>query len=467
MSQVSIIDIEGNNPQIPTQFNANIGFAIPIGNQLNIYGSTEVPGATPVFTTGAGNTLTVNVQRAQAIAATNATNVGLSAFNSAQFTVDANGFVSIISGGTGIDSIGVQIGTNPITPTGAGLVTINGAVVAAGTNPVRSDGTGANTMAIEIQISQALAATDVTRIGLSNFNSAQFSVDANGFVSLAGGGLAVDSFTPNSGTSPVVPDAAGNIVLQGTGSLTVVGGLNSLTPQLTGLTNHAVLVGAGTATITNVGPTATIGQVLQSAGAAADPAFSTATYPLTTTINQILYSSAANTVTGLATANRAVFTTTAAGVPVATALATDGQVIVGSTAGAPAAATLTAGTGISITNASNSITIAASGGGVAWLDNSGSFTAAVNTGYFLTAASTPTLPAAPAQGDVCEFAVIAAATMTITANTGQVIRLDGSASAPAGTAVASTIGNTIKLVYRTADTTWWGTSSVGASWTIT
>jgi hypothetical protein len=122
-----------------------------------------------------------------------------------------------------------------------------------------------------------------------------------------------------------------------------------------------VLVGAGTATITKVGPTATAGQVLQSAGAAADPAFSTATYPATTTISQILYSSSNNVVTGLATANRGVLTTGATGVPVITALALDGQIIIGSTAGAPAAATISSGSGISVTNGSNSITIAVNG----------------------------------------------------------------------------------------------------------
>jgi NAD-dependent DNA ligase len=37
-------------------------------------------------------------------------------------------------------------------------------------------------------------------------------------------------------------------------------------------------------------------------GASAAPAWSTATYPATTTANQLLYSSATNTVTGLATA---------------------------------------------------------------------------------------------------------------------------------------------------------------------
>ncbi len=107
--------------------------------------------------------------------------------------------------------------------------------------------------------------------------------------------------------------------------------------------------------------TATALQMLQS-GSTATPSWSTATWPATTTINQILYSSAANTVTGLATANRAVLTTTSAGVPVQTALATDGQLIIGSTAGAPAAASLTAGTGITITPGSNSISIAVTGG---------------------------------------------------------------------------------------------------------
>lgn len=60
--------------------------------------------------------------------------------------------------------------------------------------------------------------------------------------------------------------------------------------------------------------TATANQMLQS-GATAAPAWSTATWPATTTINQILYSSAANTVVGLATGNDGVLITSAAGVP--------------------------------------------------------------------------------------------------------------------------------------------------------
>lgn len=95
-------------------------------------------------------------------------------------------------------------------------------------------------------------------------------------ISLTGGGEAIDSLTPNSGTTPVVPDGSGVVTLQGTGSITTVGGTNSLTPQLTGLTNHSVLVGAGTPTITNVAPSSTSGIPLISNGSSSDPSFSTA-----------------------------------------------------------------------------------------------------------------------------------------------------------------------------------------------
>jgi hypothetical protein len=60
--------------------------------------------------------------------------------------------------------------------------------------------------------------------------------------------------------------------------------------------------------------TATAGQILRS-GSNAAPSWSTATYPATTTINQILYSSSANVIAGLATANNGVLATGATGIP--------------------------------------------------------------------------------------------------------------------------------------------------------
>lgn len=92
--------------------------------------------------------------------------------------------LDIVGGAVAIEKINVQTGTSPISPTG-GTITFNGAVVAAGTNPVRTDGTSASVMALEVQTSQALAAADATKIGLSNFDSTSFAVAATGFVTLS------------------------------------------------------------------------------------------------------------------------------------------------------------------------------------------------------------------------------------------------------------------------------------------
>lgn len=87
---------------------------------------------------------------------------------------------------------------------------------------------------------------------------------------------AITTITGNSGGAES-PTAGGNFNVLGTGSITVAGSANTETVQLTGLTNHAVLVGAGTATITNVGPSSTTGAVFIGSGSSADPAYSTTT----------------------------------------------------------------------------------------------------------------------------------------------------------------------------------------------
>lgn len=61
--------------------------------------------------------------------------------------------------------------------------------------------------------------------------------------------------------------------------------------------------------------TAASGTIYMGNGANAGYKFSTATYPFTTTINQLLYSSSANVITGLPTANNGALVTDATGVP--------------------------------------------------------------------------------------------------------------------------------------------------------
>ncbi|KHD87494.1 MAG: hypothetical protein OM95_14075 [Bdellovibrio sp. ArHS] len=77
------------------------------------------------------------------------------------------------------------------------------------------------------------------------------------------------------------------------------------------------------------------------------PAWTTATFPATTTINQLLYSSGTNVVTGLATANSSVLTTNGSGVPTWSALSNDTFTQYARLAGRSGGQTLSGGTAAS------------------------------------------------------------------------------------------------------------------------
>lgn len=104
----------------------------------------------------------------------------------------------------------------------------------------------------------------------SSDGSVAFSVGANTLdLTVAAGNDVVKTVTGNTGGA--LPPTAGNINIVGSGSITVAGAVSTETVQLTGLTDHAVLVGAGTDTITKLA-VGTTGQVLTGA-TGADPAF--------------------------------------------------------------------------------------------------------------------------------------------------------------------------------------------------
>ena len=188
--------------------------------------------------------------------------------------------------------------------------------------------------------------------------------------------------------------------------------------------------------------------------------YSTSTFADTYAVSTILYASGLNAVSGLAAANRAVLTSGATGVPVMTALAADGQLIIGSTAGAPAAATLTPGTGISIASGSNSITISATGGGFGVATVSGtSQAAAVNTMYILlnAAQTTVTLPGTCSVGDTVILVGSNAnvAGWILDAPAGDTIMYNGTATSAGGTITSSALaGQTIEVVCDVQDASW-------------
>lgn len=152
--------------------------------------------------------------------------------------------------------------------------------------------------------------------------------------------------------------------------------------------------------------------------------------------------------------------------PVAvTAALTDGQLLIGSTGNAPVPATLTAGAGISITEAAGSITIAATEA-QSWVEVTGTTQQmAINTSYIANnvALVTLTLPATAAVGSRVVVAGVGAGGWQIAQNASQMIHFGNVTSATGATGfIASTHQrDTVELVCVVADNEWQVVDAIG------
>lgn len=496
MSQVSIIDITGGHPEIPTEFITDSGTAIPIANQLEILGDISPPGTTPHFTTGSGNTVTSFVQISQAIAATNVSNIGLSAFNSAEFSVDGNGFVSLIGGGA-VNSFTTDIG-GPVSPNGSGQVAIVGTLVSASGFPIRTDGTVASVVNIELQKSSAQIGSTNSANGLSHFNSAQFTVDGNGFVSALGTAIG-QTITGQTGgaLSPVAGNwnIFGAVVAAGTSPVATSGAGNTLTTNVQisqalaaadatkiGLSNFdsarftVSATGFVSASGTGLGQTITGqsgGALSPTAGnwnifggtvvAGTSPVTTSGAGSTLTTNVQISQALAAGDATkiGLSNFDSSDFTVSAAGF-VQLAGGGAGQTITGDTGGALAptagnwnilgrSGSKTAGSGSTLTV--NSPPFA---------DQGGSTSVTLNTGSFATAAITLTTPvtAGLLDGDLLQFVATNGVLVVQLAAT-QVAHIGTLSTSVAGTMTGTNTGDSLSLRYQASTNDWWATSVIG------
>jgi|SRR5690348_444365 len=138
---------------------------------------------------------------------------------------------------------------------------------------------------------------------------------------------------------------------------------------------------------------------------------------------------------------------------------TNGQIPIGSTGATPVLATITAGAGISVTNAAGSITIANTSAGFTWNTVAGtSQTIAAQNGYINANAGLTTylLPAVAAVGDTFQLAGRGAGGWILTQNAGQVIHFNSSdTTVGVGGSLASTNRyNTIEVMCIVANTDW-------------
>lgn len=142
-----------------------------------------------------------------------------------------------------------------------------------------------------------------------------------------------------------------------------------------------------------------------------------------------------------------------------------GQIVIGGS-GAPSAATLSAGTGINISNGNNSITINSTGGGLSWIVTSTtSASMTINTGYTANNASlvTLTLPVSSSVGDTIVVTGLGSGGWSIAQNSGQTIHV-GSLSTTTGIGGSITSTNqydSITITCVVDNTTWVTRSSIG------
>lgn len=147
-------------------------------------------------------------------------------------------------------------------------------------------------------------------------------------------------------------------------------------------------------------------------------------------------------------------------------VATNGQLVIGSTGASPVLAALTAGTGITVANAAGSITVNSVGGGTTWTDVSGvSQAIAADNSYTANNAGlvTLTLPASMAYGSVVEICGKGTGGWKLAQQAGQQIFYGSSSTTlGAGGSIASTGQyDSIKILCTVADTTFTVIAAVG------
>jgi len=475
---------------------------------------TNGAGSITIAATGAGNPVTtLHTQDGNNVTAT-AGVINISGGNSLTTTGTA-GPNTVTVGLSGVTQYNVQTGgaanaLNNVAPTAtSGIPLISQGAASQpifGTAVVAGGGTGVVTLTNHgVLLGQGTSAIVATAVGttgqvLTGVTGADpvWAAPAASSISItgnSGGALTGNAFTFTGGTTGLTFAGAGTTETLG-GTLVVSnGGTGAAT-----FTAHGVMLGEGTSAL-GVTAAGTTGQVLTGV-TGADPVWASpvassisitgdsggaltgAAFTFTGGTTGLTFAGAGSTETlggTLVVSNggtgRATLTNhgllVGAGTSAITQLAnaTNGQIPIGSTGADPVLATITAGSNITVTNGAGTITIAASGGtSFTWSVITADQTAAVNNGYFCNKAGTLALalPTTSALGDVIEVSnENTALGIQFTQASGQQILIGSSntTSGATGTLTSSAVGDTLKIVCKTANTVWRVTSIVG-NWSV-
>lgn len=150
--------------------------------------------------------------------------------------------------------------------------------------------------------------------------------------------------------------------------------------------------------------------------------------------------------------------------PVESVTLSDGQIIIGRSGNVPLAASITGGTGITVTNGANSITISTNES-ENWTEVSATTQALeVNTNYICTNAgvTTLTLPSVAPLGSVIEI-TSTASTYIVAQNAAQSIKFMGvsTTTGVTGTYTSDVVGAAVRLVCVLENSTWQVLSALG------
>lgn len=352
-----------------------------------------------------------------------------------------------ISNGAGSITISASATTPLVFHTGSGDATpAANAVTIAGGNNISTTGSGST-----VTVAVSGTTNHTVQVGNSSGSLTSLTAGTNGQVLLGSTGADPAFITPTAGTGLSITTNATTLQYALSTPVSIANGGTNATSMAT---TDGTVIFDGTRLVTTA--TGTSGQVLTSNGAGVAPTYQAAaassisitgnsggaltgnSFTFTGGTTGLTFAGAGTTETlggTLVVANGGTGATTftahsillGQGTSAITALgaATNGQIPIGSTGVDPVLSTITAGSGITVTNGAGSITIAASGGaGMTWTEVTGaSASMAVNNGYIANNAGlvTLTLPSTAAVGDVVRVSGKGAGGWRIAQNSGQTI----------------------------------------------